>query len=485
MTKKDWYETGDQILGLVQDAIDRKDYSRLSSAINSVVNEAMDSVERELRNSFGAAGSRTSGGPKRSYSGRGAGDTAGSYAGRGEDELHGGRAADGSYAGHGEARSNGGRGADGAGPDWTRSWRYGDVRDGRSEAADRIRSRMEQKVSGSRSSEPKPSESKTSGQYCQAGRKLRVPGQIAGNVMKWTGYACGGMLGLSLALVGVVGMTTEINVAVAAGILGVLFAGSVLIGAQGSGKLALARRFRKYTEVLGERTFCLVEELASAVGENSRFVRRDLRKMIRRGFFPQAYLDQKETCLITDRETYRQYLETQQSYEARKEAEKKEAGSGNPEDGQEGQTQTRSPLTEEGMQYIRHIRTCNDLIADEEISGKLDRLEMVVTRIFTEAEKNPETAADLQKMMSYYLPTTKKLLDAYCELDAQPIQGQNIEKTKKEIEDTLDTLNEAFERLLDSLFEEKAWDISSDISVLNSMLAQEGLTGSDFESGKL
>ena len=87
----------------------------------------------------------------------------------------------------------------------------------------------------------------------------------------------------------------------------------------------------------------------------------------------------------------------------------------------------------------------------------------------------------MKKMMSYYLPTTQKLLDAYCEMDDQPIAGQNIDSTKKEIEATLDTLNTAFENFLDSFFEEKAWDISSDITVLQTMLAQEGLTGKDFE----
>lgn len=47
---------------------------------------------------------------------------------------------------------------------------------------------------------------------------------------------------------------------------------------------------------------------------------------------------------------------------------------------------------------------------------------------------------------------------------------------KKEIEKTLDTLNRAFEKLLDDLFQETAWDVSTDISVLHTMLAQEGLT---------
>ena len=83
---------------------------------------------------------------------------------------------------------------------------------------------------------------------------------------------------------------------------------------------------------------------------------------------------------------------------------------------------------------------------------------------------------DLKKMMDYYLPMTVKLLNAYAEMDAQPVQGETILASKKEIEDTLGTLNLAFEKLLDSIFEDTAMDVSSDISVLNTLLAQEGLT---------
>ena len=61
-------------------------------------------------------------------------------------------------------------------------------------------------------------------------------------------------------------------------------------------------------------------------------------------------------------------------------------------------------------------------------------------------------------------------------MDAQPVAGENILSSKREIEATLDTLNLAFEKLLDSMFLETAWDVSSDISVLQTLLAQEGLT---------
>ena len=69
-------------------------------------------------------------------------------------------------------------------------------------------------------------------------------------------------------------------------------------------------------------------------------------------------------------------------------------------------------------------------------------------------------------------------------MDRQPIQGETIQASKKEIDATLDTLNLAFEKLLDSVFQDTAMDVSSDISVLQTLLAQEGLTGDDFSKNK-
>ena len=101
--------------------------------------------------------------------------------------------------------------------------------------------------------------------------------------------------------------------------------------------------------------------------------------------------------------------------------------------------------------------------------------------IFKRVRAHPDVAPDLKKMMDYYLPTTVKLLEAYAELDAQTVQGENITSSKREIEDTLDTLNLAFEKLLDSIFKDTAWDLSTDISVLQTLLAQEGLIEDGFK----
>ena len=131
----------------------------------------------------------------------------------------------------------------------------------------------------------------------------------------------------------------------------------------------------------------------------------------------------------------------------------------------------------EGQAYINRIHEINEAIKDEIVSQKLDGLETVITKIFEYVEQHPESAPETKKLMKYYLPTTIKLLESYQKLNDQPVQGPNIFKSKKEIEDTLDTLNQAFARLFDNLYQDTSMDIKSDISVLNTLLAQEGLTG--------
>ena len=134
-----------------------------------------------------------------------------------------------------------------------------------------------------------------------------------------------------------------------------------------------------------------------------------------------------------------------------------------------------------GKEYIQQIRKANDDIPGEEISRKLDRLETIISKIFVCVEQHPEKLAEIRKFMEYYLPITSKLVNAYKEFDSQPIQGENIRNSKKEIEATLDTIDLAFEKLLDSLYEDEAMEVASDISVLNALFAQEGLTKKDFD----
>ena len=134
-----------------------------------------------------------------------------------------------------------------------------------------------------------------------------------------------------------------------------------------------------------------------------------------------------------------------------------------------------------GEEYARQLKEANMAMSEKEISLKLTRLEMVIRKIFQCVELNPEKLPDIEKFTEYYLPTTLKLVNTYRDFDKEPIQGDNIKKAKEEISQTLNTIIQAFENLLDSMYEDVAMDISTDISVLETMLKQEGLTDSEFE----
>ncbi len=284
---------------------------------------------------------------------------------------------------------------------------------------------------------------------------------------------------------------------------GVLFLVGIGIAAGGVKKLGLVKRFRNYQKILGSREYCDLKELAERTGEKPKLVLKDIKKMIECGWFSQGRLDDQGKCLMLSDQTYAQYQSVMQEYQNRQEESRAKEDRAGAEYGAasdeskshtvqsteemraESQKKNLSPEVEEvvrkGEEYIRKIHACNDAIPGVEISAKIARMVLLIERIFDRVEQNPQVVGETQKLMSYYLPTTLKLLEAYEELDRQPVQGENIANSKREIEETLDTLNTAFEKLLDSLFQETAWDVSSDISVLKMMLAQEGLGPDDFQ----
>ncbi len=259
-----------------------------------------------------------------------------------------------------------------------------------------------------------------------------------------------------------------------------IFITSIIFASVGSKLRARYRRCKNYLRLTGDANFIAVRQLASETGQTPEFVADDLNKMIRKRMLPNAHLDDQKTCLMLDLETYQQYLAAQQSMRERQEEEERlrQECEADPQRAELYRT------IEEGQAYIRQIKEANDAIPNEDISNKLFRLEAVTTRIFEHVEKHPEKLPEISRFMRYYLPTTLKLVNAYREFEKQPVQGENIRNAKEEIQTSLEVINKAFENLLDSLFEDDALDISTDISVLHTMLAQEGLTGSDFQKEK-
>ncbi|RGU05350.1 hypothetical protein DWW99_01440 [[Clostridium] leptum] len=138
----------------------------------------------------------------------------------------------------------------------------------------------------------------------------------------------------------------------------------------------------------------------------------------------------------------------------------------------------------DGQNYLKKMQEADIAIEDETVSEQIRKLEEISKKIFEFVAENPKKAPQIRKFMNYYLPTTLKLLSSYDKLEDTGITGTNISETMLSIERMMNTIVMAFEKQLDHLFADEAMDISTDITVLEGMLAQEGLTGSDFNKAK-
>lgn len=244
-----------------------------------------------------------------------------------------------------------------------------------------------------------------------------------------------------------------------------------------NGGIRLSRRLkraRRYVELAGRNNYINVEDIALHTGRTKKAVRKDVKKMLAKGYFPQGHLDAQESCLMLDNKIYEEYLSLEKQ---RKAQEREQTKRTKPEPAPQPETVSElDAMIASGQDCIRRLRDMNDNIAGEDISAKLFRLENLLKEIFDRLKEQPEQMPKMRKFMDYYLPTTLKLVKAYEQFDAMSIQGQDILEAKAEIEETLDTINSAFGELLNKMFRETAFDMTTDAQVLQTMLAKEGLT---------
>jgi len=167
-------------------------------------------------------------------------------------------------------------------------------------------------------------------------------------------------------------------------------------------------------------------------------------------------------------------LPGQAAKEEKPKEEEKPKTTGNPE---------VDAVLKERDRAVSEMRRLNENIPDEKISAQIDHLEEVTRKIIDLVASKPEKLPQIRRFMDYYLPTTLKILNAYDRMDSIGISGSNIDTTKGKVEKMMDTIVAAYDKQLDSLFGDEALDISTDITVMENLLAQEGLSGGSTSTG--
>lgn len=225
-------------------------------------------------------------------------------------------------------------------------------------------------------------------------------------------------------------------------------------------------RFRKYNREIGNNTVIPTADLAAITAKPIDFTINDLLNMIEKDYYRQARIVENGELFILDSNTYKLYKEEmlrdpKESYE---ELEEKESNA----------------LVEEYLSRAkRDVTALTEMTPKlrEPMKAKISEFLQIVGKIFELLKENPNTAKDLDKVINFYLPTTVKLMDNYIDLSEKPTDS--VKSSLKSMEQTMDLVNDGFMKMLDNIYQEKIMDLSSDMSVLKSMLRQEGLLDQD------
>ena len=270
--------------------------------------------------------------------------------------------------------------------------------------------------------------------------------------------------------------------------------------------------YQSYAAIIGNRVEVDVRELSAKLGKSTTAVMYDLQTMISKGYLgSSAYLDKGRGMLITDatetenfdvsdvidkakrfvveishtepKRDERIYADTKSEPievtfsepKAKPQPVRREIREVNSEPAKKRSAAPSVKQNDDFEETLRKIRDLNDQIDDREVSASIDRIGSLTADIFRVVRQKPEKADEVRKFMNYYLPITLKLLQDYALMEKQSYQGKNIQESRDKIEELLKTLITAFERQLDKLFSADALDVEADISVLQTMMAKDGL----------
>lgn len=312
--------------------------------------------------------------------------------------------------------------------------------------------------------------------------EIMVPMKQIGNYSS-TLSMVGGGIGMGITAVSLVTSLPSIIMGSASvpglivgGVFTAAFAVLLNVGIANNKKLKLAQR---YAIACGTKGYVEIDDLVRLTGRRKKQVIRDIKKLLRDGYYPEGRLDDSNDTLILTNAVYAQYLESKRNEQAKKEAQIIDTTSRVVEDDaaelSSAENAELAQMIAEGNDYILRLHELNEEIPGEVITAKLTRLEGLLTEIFARVEEHPEQMPKMHELMDYYLPTMIKLVSAYSEYDKISEPDKSIIEAKEDIENTLDTINSAFRKLLNNLFKESVWDVTTDAQVLKTMLAQKGL----------
>ncbi len=264
-------------------------------------------------------------------------------------------------------------------------------------------------------------------------------------------------------------MNTAYNVlGIVGSVLGLTTAGFGWMTACGAARMKAGKQLGQFADLADTTDYhkgLSVRMLADLTHQTKKKALKKLRGYIHKGWL-NAWLDDETETLYLTAEDYRAAKEKAAAAAAQPQPEKPEAD--------------ETPLNlETARRFAAVLAQEKQVMQDAQGREELEHMQKTTTAICDWLEAHPESLPKARRFAEYYIPTTLKLLHTYNDVQGQ--KGENAETIRRDIAGILHTLNQAYDTLYNTLLSDMAMDVSSEIAALQGMLANDGLTGGDFQ----
>ena len=265
-------------------------------------------------------------------------------------------------------------------------------------------------------------------------------------------------------------MNTAYNVlGIVGSVLGLTTAGFGWMTACGAARMKAGKQLGQFADLADTTDYhkgLSVRMLADLTHQTKKKALKKLRGYIHKGWL-RAWLDEKTQKLYLTAEDYRAAQEAAAAPKAEPQPEPEEKAD-------------ETPLNlETARRFAAVLAQEKQVMQDAQGREELEHMQKTTTAICDWLEAHPESLPKARRFAEYYIPTTLKLLHTYNDVQGQ--KGENAETIRRDIAGILHTLNQAYDTLYNTLLSDMAMDVSSEIAALQGMLANDGLTGGDFQ----
>ena len=137
-------------------------------------------------------------------------------------------------------------------------------------------------------------------------------------------------------------------------------------------------------------------------------------------------------------------------------------------------TESVKKILDSAKDESKDIYNMRNKIKDEDLKKYIINISTSANKIISTIEKEPKKIRKIANFFDYYLPVTLSIIKRYDEIENQNLSSKEMKEFISSTKLMLKSADEAFNKILERLYQNDMINIDADMKVFNSMLKADG-----------